>query len=249
MRKAKLNAILIKQSEYGDSSLIYRFFTSEHGQIGVLAKGIRKNQEHLLALCQYELNVFEPKEPGLWLFAEASLLKDYSAFPSTSTWAAAECGMELVSQIIIPQEDIGAVFDLALSFLVYLQKTPVNAILILWRFMLRVTIFSGIGNPFASCCLCEKAFSHYSAYLRSKGGMLCKACSRDMSPNDDLFWLSETSSRIIGLLPEIGNYLTEIKLSPPTINEINSVFEYYWLAHHKHPLKLKSLGLLSQFAI
>ncbi len=247
MRKAKLNALLIKQSEYGDSSLIYRFFTREHGLIGVLAKGIRTKNDALVGLCYYELGVYEPKEPGLWLFGEASLKQDYSVFPSTATWAVAECGMELVSQIIIAQEDISSAFDLAHSFLAYLQNINNNAVLILWRFMLRITISSGIGNPFSNCCLCNTAFLEYPAYLVSKGGMLCRTCSRDIAHSDDLIMLSEQSIRIISLLPEIGNHLGSIKLTPATVREINSVFEHYWLAHHKHPLRLKSLALLSQF--
>lgn len=247
MHKVKLSAILIKQSEYGDTSLIYRFFTREHGLIGVLAKGVRKKNNPLVNLCSYELYAYEPKEPGLWLFGEAVVLSDFSVFPSTSTWAAAECGMELISQIIIAQEDIATVHDLSLGFMRYLQGVSQNAILILWRYMLRITLLSGIGSPFERCAMCEKSYATYPAYLISKGGMLCKHCLGEMSPSDDLMRLSELSVKVISLLPEIGKHLKEISLNPQTLREINSIFEHYWLSHHKHPLKLKSLGLLSQF--
>jgi len=247
LHKIKLNAILIKQSEYGDSSLIYRFFTREHGLIGVLAKGIRKKNDPLIPLCSYELFAYEPKEPGLWLFSEATVDKDLSQYPSTATWAAAECGMELISQVLFSQEDLFSVYQLAVSYLEYLQKTPHNAILILWRFMLRITVFSGIGNPFAHCCMCNKSIAAYPTYLASKGGMLCSACSSEMVQSDDLIRLSDPSIKLLALLPEIGKHLNEISLSAQTVQEINGIFEQYWLTHHKHPLKLKSLGLLSQF--
>ncbi len=248
MHKIKLHAILIKQSEYGDTSLIYRFFTCENGLIGVLAKGIRKKNDPLIPLCCYELFAYEPKEPGLWLFSEAAVDKDLSQYPSTSTWAAAECGMELISQMLFAQEDLSNVYHLSISFLEYLQKTPYNAILILWRFMLRITVLSGIGNPFTGCCMCNKSLATYPAYLVSKGGMLCSNCSSELVQSDDLIRLSDLSIKLIAMLPEIGNYLNEITLSPQTVQEINGIFEHYWLSHHKHPLKLKSLGLLSQFA-
>lgn len=243
----KLDAILVKQSEYGDTSLIYRFFCREHGMIGVLAKGIRKKNNPLIALCRYDLTAYEPKEPGLWLFGEASITGDFSAYPSTSTWVAAECGIELISQVLFAQEDLVEVFQLSLTYLEYLQKTPNNAILIFWRFMLRITRFSGIGNPFAACCMCHKSFSVYTAYLVSKGGMLCRNCASEVPSNDDLIRLSERSKQIIELLPEIGNHLKELKLNPQIVAEINGIFENYWQTHHKHPLKLKSLGILSQF--
>ncbi len=247
MRKVKLTALLIKQSEYSESSLIFRFYTREHGLIGVLAKGIRKQEKPLPALCEYELNAYEPKEQGLWLFAEASLTRDLSSFPATSTWAAAESGIELVSQIISAPEDIPQLYDLTLSYLEYLQKTPRNAILILWRFILRITILSGIGNPLETCCLCKKRSGSYTAYLSNPGGLICRECAMDQPVSDNLLRLSALSAQILYWLPEIANHLQEIKLSPQTVQEINAVFEQYWQAHHKHPLHLRSLGVLSQF--
>lgn len=249
MHKVTLNAILIKQMEYGDTSIIYRFFTRELGMLGVLAKGIRKTKtgSTLIALCEYELTASEPKEPGLWLFQEAFLLHDYSAMPSSSTWASAMCGMELISQIILGQEDIGNTYGLAISYLDYLSRTPSNAVLILWRFMLRVTILSGIGNPFSQCCMCHKSYAEYYAYLSLQGGLVCRGCAADMVRGDNVIVLSKDSARIISLLPEIANHLAVISLSPAVITEINTIFESYWQSHHKQPLKLKSLKVLSQF--
>ncbi len=249
MPKLKLKGILIKFFEYGDSSLIYRFFTAEHAIIGVLAKGIRKkpDQQQLIPFCVYELSVYEPREPGLWIFAEASLMQDYSTFPSSATWATAACGMELISQMILPHEEQLSTYNMAISYLEYLQNIPDNAVLIFWRFLNRIIILSGIGNPLAHCSLCHKETGIFQAVFIREGNLVCSECYAEASGNDNLMMLSPNSSRILQLLPEIARHLQELKLCRKDLIEINTIFEGYWLTHHKQALKLKSLSVLVQF--
>ncbi|MEN6444964.1 MAG: DNA repair protein RecO [Candidatus Cloacimonas sp.] len=247
--KNKLRAILVKQSKYSESSLILQFFSREFGHIGVLAKGILKNNEkqQLLPLCEYELIAYEPKEQGLWLFSEAFLIRDFSVYANSATWTAAETCLELVSQLIISQEDIATIYDLTISCLTYLQKVNNNAILIFWRFLNRITILSGIGNPLSYCCLCKKPLSVPIAYLKTKGGLVCEKCLPEINPDNALMILSPPARNILTLLPEIANHLEDIKINRAVVNEINTVFELYWQAHHKQALHLKGLSVLAQF--
>ena len=147
--KNKLRAILVKQSKYSESSLILQFFSREFGHIGVIAKGILKKNEkqQLLTLCEYELIAYEPKEQGLWLYSEANLISNFSVYPNSLSWATAETGVELINQLILAQEDITTIYDLTIAYLKYLQQVKDNAVLIFWRFLNRITILSGIGNP------------------------------------------------------------------------------------------------------
>jgi len=249
MHKVKLTGILIKISEFGDSSLIYRFFTAEHALIGVLAKGIRKKAERqlLIPFSEYEICVYEPKEAGLWLLESAYLQRDYSVFPSSETWATAACGMELISQIIIPHDEHQSTYNLAISYLEYLCKTPNNAVLIFWRFFNRIIILSGIGNPISHCSMCHKETRSYKALLATAGGLVCPDCYPEIVLNENLIVLSSNSSIILQLLPEIANHLQEIQLTRKDVLDINTIFQSYWQAHHKHPLNLKSLSVLAQF--
>ena len=247
--KNKLLAILIKQSQYSESSLILQFFTRQQGMISVIAKGIRKKNEkqQLLPLCEYELIAYEPKEPGLWLFSEANITRNFSVYPSSATWAAAETGLELISHLIISQEDIATIYDLTISYLEYLKKVEKNAILIFWRFLNRITILSGIGNPLSYCCLCKNPLDVPNAYLKTKGGFVCEKCLPEINPDNALMILSPPARNILTLLPEIAIYLEDIKINRAVVNEINTVFALYWEAHHKQTLHLKGLSVLAQF--
>lgn len=249
MRKSKLQGILIKQLEYSDSSLILRFYSKEQGLIGVLAKGMRKKTEkqQLTNLCEYELGLYEPREAGLWLLYDYDMIRDYSAFPSAATWAAAECGLELISQIVVTQDEQALFYQLCTSYLAYLQDVKTNAVLIFWRFYLRIIRQSGIGSPLDSCVLCHQTEKRYTAFDEQLDGLLCQDCHQDRNPADHLQTLSPTSSKLLQLMPEIGVHLNDFTLSKTELAEINNVLDKYWQSHHKHELRLKSMAVLAQF--
>lgn len=249
MKKTKVLCILIKQSEYSDSSLILRCLSREHGLIGVIAKGIRKQTEkHQLSnLCEYELGLYEPKEAGLWLLYDEDLVKDYSRFPTPATWAAAECGIEMISQMIVPADEHLRLYELTISYLDYLQGVSTNAVLIFWRLFLRLLRFSGVGSPLDECCLCHQSLSNYTIIDQQHWGFVCRQCVQDMQNLEHLLYLSPLSAGILRLMPEIGKHLNDLRPGKQEISEINNLLEKYWDMHHKQTLRLKSLSVLSQF--
>lgn len=249
MPKIKLRGIIYSQQAFGDSSLIFRCFSREHGRIGILAKGLRTKPKASVPLipAEYDLWCHEPQDDGLWLLAEHDMLRDLSVYPDSSTWIAAICGIELSAMIVAPPYDLNALYDLLISYLDYLAGIPRNAILLLWRYWLRIYISSGIGNPFASCCICHQALHEHSRFCEAEAGFLCTVCAADGSVSGEMKAVSPQAAQLIKLLPEIGNHLHEITLNKAVVNEINNYLSQYWFAHTKQTLKLKSLSVLVQF--
>jgi DNA repair protein RecO len=236
----KTRGIILTIIPYSESSLICKLLSSELGQISLIAKGIRKKEEPLLRLWEYELNLLEPKEEGLYLLKEARELTDYSTYPEVATWAAADSGAELLSQIIIPQPEAAVYYKLLTDYLSYLQKVDKNAVLILWRLFLRVFQLLGIGLELDLCSIC-----HQRAPILAHTGtgeLICGACKSRSSKQ-----FSPLASEIIRLLPEIANHIQRLDLNRWVVGEINGFLLDYFYAHHKQTLKLKSLSVLSQF--
>ncbi|MDD4310677.1 MAG: DNA repair protein RecO [Candidatus Cloacimonetes bacterium] len=248
MKKTKTLGILAKQINYSDSSLVLTFFTREYGVIGVLAKGQRKNteKEQLVNLCEYDLVLYEPRESGLWLMGEYSLTRDFGLYAHPDTWSAAECGMELTSQLFISPEEHKVIYSLLLSYLDYLTKVKKNAILIYWRYFLRIIRHSGIGSPFDNCCYCHEANSTLVALEQANTGLVCSKCFLEAGYSSAKK-LSDKSALVIALLPRIGFELDTLTLGKQEVIEINQILENYWSNHHKQTLKLKSLSVLIQF--
>ncbi|HRY84586.1 MAG TPA: recombination protein O N-terminal domain-containing protein, partial [Candidatus Cloacimonadota bacterium] len=114
--KAKITdrAIIVKVTNFSETSLIVRCITANHGFISFLAKGLRKTQDktQLISLLEYELNLYSPREQGLYLFADANLISENTIYTHPETWAAAECGIELLEHLLIPPEEYGCYYDL-----------------------------------------------------------------------------------------------------------------------------------------
>ncbi len=249
MKKHRLKGIILKQIEYSENSLVLRYLSREHGLISILAKGVRKQAEKIqfTNLQEYDMGLSEPKESGLWLYNDHDLLANYSTYPNPATWAAAECGMELISQMIISSDEHAHIYDLAISYLEYLNQVNTNAILIFWRFFIRMLRIGGVGAPQDFCCVCHQSLDSYDVIDLQHGGLLCHACRQDNSNHENQQKLSELSSQVLRWIPEIGNHLGEIKLSRREVGEINLLLERYWDRHNKQTLKLKSLSVLGQF--
>jgi DNA repair protein RecO len=245
--RVKDQAFLIKSSPYSDSSLILKAFGRDHGLLSLLAKGIRSKPEASLLnpLYLYEFSFYEPREAGLCLLAEFSLAEEFDFTDRIEVWTAAECALELYAQLIIPTEESAAYFALLRDYLVYLGTLETNAVLIWWRFLLRV--FRMLGIP-CDACLCSACGSTtLSAWERGSGRVLCAGC-RDALPDPRRCEpLSSVSARVLNLLPVIGEHLATLKLDRNCVASLNDLFAQHYQAHFHKALKLRGLEVLEQF--
>lgn len=245
--KLKDRAFLIKSIPYSDSSLILKAFGHEHGQLSLLAKGIRsKPQASLLnPLCLYEFSFYEPRESGLCLLAELSLVKEFDFTDRIEVWTAAECALELYSQLIIPAEESVAYFELLRNYLVYLDSLQTNAVLIWWRFLLRVFRMLGIPCDTQACSSCGgKALK---AWDKGSGKLFCDECWNALPDLQNRELLSPVSAMVLSLMPVIGEHLSTLKLDRNSVSSLNELFARYYHAHFHKALRLRGLDVLEQF--
>ena len=237
--------IAIELIPYSESSYIIKALTREKAQISIIAKGWRKKKEPLLRFVEYDFCLLEPKEEGLYTLKELCLVKDFSNYPSSATWAAAEAGAELISKIIFPISEAVDYYTLLRDYLAYLQKLHHNAILIFWRLISRIFKMMGINMDLDLCDICQSPST--PAALGQSGNLICMSCYQQSLDTGEYLPLSATARQVLSLLPQIGNHVENIKLDKGVIQELNKVFLDYYSAHNKQTLKLKSLSVLSQF--
>jgi DNA repair protein RecO len=241
----KTTGIILSIIPYSETSLIFKVLAWDKAQISILAKGWRKKSEPLLKNWEYAFILYEPKNEGLYLLKEAGALRDFSAFPSAATWAAAECGIELISKIIIAPAEAQNYYTLLREYLSYLEKVEVGGILIFWRLMHRVLRMMGIGIRFCHCDICQSQSEPMA--MNAAGDLICAECYHSLAPDGQYQILSPMAREVLQLLPEIGNHLSALKLNRDVIDELNRLFFAYYAAHQKQTLKLKSLSVLIQF--
>lgn len=248
--KAKITdrAIIVKVTNFSETSLIVRCLTANNGFISFLAKGLRKAQDkiQLISLFEYELNLYSPREQGLYLFSDANLISENTIYTHPETWAAADAGIELLEHLMIPPEEFGTYYELVKSYLAYLERVNKNSILILWRFWIRVFKLSGVDFDPLLCSNCHQNGESVSSFDQNSGSLLCAACSPD-DPSDSLQKLSPAARELLTQMTVIGSLLDTIKLNKAVVIEINELLSGWWESHFHESLHIRSLSVLVQF--
>lgn len=236
---------LCKTSLYGDSSLILKVFTRQYGMLSLIAKGIRRKSEanQLIALNLYEFTMYEPQDGTLYLLSEFALLKEHELTTRTENWVAAQCAVELYSQMMIPHDEHPAYFELLSSFLDYLDTLGSNSFLIWWRFMLRIFALLGIPWDTRYCCECQSPARQTSALKRESSDLICTDCLSGLADRDSLVTLTPATAQVLYLLPEIGNHLSSITLDKRTVIQMNRLIADHYSTHFHSELKIRSLGV------
>lgn len=250
-KRLKDEAILFRIIKYSDSSLILKAFARQQGFISLLAKGIRKKAEGSLLspLNSYEFSFYGPGESDLCLLTDLSLIKENTLSSKIEAWSAAQCATELYSQLILPMDESPAWFNLLQEYLDYLEKTEGRAILIWWRFLLRV--FKMLGTPLEPgvCTLCHTVSSDVMFWDKAGVSILCRGCLGFAQNPARYEKLSPKASQIMKLLPRIGLHFHEVNPDRESVVQLNSIFAQHYQAHFHKALKLKSLGVLEQFYV
>lgn len=248
-KRLKDEAILFRIIKYSDSSLILKAFARQQGFISLLAKGIRKKAEGSLLspLNSYEFSFYGPGESDLCLLTDLSLIKENTLSSKIEAWSAAQCATELYSQLILPMDESPAWFKLLQEYLDYLEKTEGRAILIWWRFLLRV--FKMLGTPLEPgiCILCGKALSGMAYWQKAGASTLCGKCLGTAHDPSRYAKLSPMAVKVLTLLPRIGLHFHEVNPDQQSVVQLNAFFSQHYQAHFHRALKLKSLGVLEQF--
>lgn len=244
--KIKDLGILLKVSPYSDSSLVLQFFCQRLGNIGVLAKGWKKKQD----ACPfepnfgYELAIYEPLESGLYLLSEATLLSERK-YEEPKRWSVALAGTELISQLVIAEEEAALYYGLLGSYLDYLLELKDEPLPIFWRLLLRVMQLMGLKLELGSCSHCHSRIQ-LSGYLKRDCRLLCQKCIINSFNPQETISFSFKARDLIALLPEIGLHLQGLKLDQTTVAEVNELFLRYYQVHFQQKLRLKSLSVLQQ---
>lgn len=234
---------------FGETSLIVNALGASIGSFAFIAKGYRNNKSAvcLCVLSEYELCLYEPTETGLYLLSEASCLQEFNPDTSSVLTVADLCGIELLSQIYVHGEESAIYFDLIQKYLEYQKKLRANHIAIFWRLFLRVMHILGIELNPTQCRGCTNLPSGVIGYNMANMELLCANCMEDTVHFAQRQYFSEESCKLLGLLPQIGDFHHELTISRRAATEINAFLIAYLRHHMNRDLHLKSLKVFEQF--
>lgn len=239
--KFKTKCLLIRKQPYKEHSALLHVFSDKYGFISVLAKGIyqdNKKTDLLNILNEYEMILTLPSNAGLHILCELSLISEYRTDLPMPTWFCAQAGLEILSKIIIPVEEIPTYYNSLSSYLQYINGVEKNQIAIFWRFMLHICKLLGVQINLNQCSLCTLKMSAPAGYTADHGCLICNKCLVELPVS---FNLSHEAGYILTILPVIGNFLNDLTITSEEIKQINHFFLNYLNQQFHKNITLKSM--------
>ncbi|MEX0726037.1 MAG: DNA repair protein RecO [Planctomycetaceae bacterium] len=185
MTAEKCDALIIRLTDFSETSKVVTCFTREWGKISAMAKGARRLRSSfeaaldLLSACKI---VFLRKSSGgLDLLTEAQLTTRFQpSGPDLGPFYAGCYVAELLSSLTIEHDPHQELFDAALLTLRRLEQTPDYKIPVM-HFELILLKEIGQLPVFEGCINCQKPIEFESlwAYSTGQSGFFCPSCRQE----------------------------------------------------------------------
>jgi DNA repair protein RecO (recombination protein O) len=206
MAAEKARALVLRTTDWSETSRIATLWTREFGKIRALAKGgrrLRSNFENALDLLNVCDIVFLRKSGGLDLLTEAQISQ---RFPRLRTDLQALYAAYYIAELLADAtEDYDAhpgLFDEALATLSELGAPEIPTGLRLLRFEMVLLRELGYRPVLQTCAACAAPVVEAPAFSPSAGGVVCPGCrgrQRDRRP------LSAPAWQLLQALGEAGD--------------------------------------------
>jgi DNA repair protein RecO (recombination protein O) len=180
---AATEAIVLRQFEFSETSLVVHFFTRDFGRCHALARGARRFQRYqagaLDLLCVSRIVLRRKERGGLDLVTQATLLEPFPALKvrSANTWAAFYVA-ELLADVTQPGDPQPELYCRAVDALRSF-RTDQPWRLRAHRFTWETITLIGHQPRLDSCARCGRAVASRGTQLRFcpvSGGLLCFQC-------------------------------------------------------------------------
>ncbi len=193
-------ALLLRRTPFGESSLVVRLLTPEHGRVDLVAKGAYRTSSRFFAVLDWfhTLQVaFRPKAHGLAPLQSASWENRRRHMTSKrARYVAGLTILELCDVAAQPGSPEPLLFKLAVQCLDHLNECSLPADLELVIFEAHFLELLGVAPALLHCASCGQDASppreaDRAPFSAGAGGRLCHNCARE----------ARRSGRRVGTLP------------------------------------------------
>ncbi len=179
-------ALLLRRTPFGESSLVVRLLTPDHGRVDLVAKGAYRPQSRLFATLDWfhTLEVdFRPQAQGLAPLRHADWAQRRPRIPlDRERYRAGLSMLELGEAAARVQQAEPELFAWVEEGLQSLESSTLSPMLELVRFELGFLEWLGIAPALNNCATCGRAEtatgSERAPFSAGSGGRLCPPCAQ-----------------------------------------------------------------------
>ncbi|MDV2683130.1 DNA repair protein RecO [Alkalihalophilus lindianensis] len=223
----KVEAIVIRTNDYGESNKIVTLYTRENGKVGVMARGAKKPKSRLAAVSQlfiHGLYLFQ-RSNGLGTLNQAEMIHSFKEVRNDLFLASyATYMVELTDRLTDEKEPNEPLFNLLQQTLQYLDE-GIDPDVLLRIFEMKMMAVAGISPELDQCASCGST-ELPSGFSISEAGFLCRRC---MHKDERAFPITPHTARLLRLFYYIDlNRLGQISLKDETKKEIKLIISTYY---------------------
>ncbi|WP_368504797.1 DNA repair protein RecO [Alkalihalophilus sp. As8PL] len=223
----KVEAIVIRTNDYGESNKIVTLYTRENGKVGVMARGAKKPKSRLAAVSQlfiHGLYLFQ-RSNGLGTLNQAEMIHSFKEVRNDLFLASyASYMVELTDRLTDEKEPNEPLFNLLQQTLQYLDE-GIDPDVLLRIFEMKMMAVAGISPELDQCASCGST-ELPSGFSISEAGFLCRRC---MHKDERAFPITPHTARLLRLFYYIDlNRLGQISLKDETKKEIKLIISTYY---------------------
>lgn len=174
----KVEGIVIRTNDYGETNKVVTLFTKEFGKMGVMARGAKKPKSRLAALSQPFVHglFLVQQSSGLGTMQQGELLHSHRYIQNDLLKAAyASYIVELTDKLTEEREPNPSLFQLLSLTLQYIND-GVDAEILTRIYEIKMLTIAGIAPELSCCTNCGEVESQFVFSFR-EGGFLCRRCA------------------------------------------------------------------------
>ena len=224
MKIEVVEGIVLRETNYSESSKILNVLTKEYGLIGIISKGCRNMKNKLRGVSRkliYGLFHIYYKPTGLSTLIEVDLKNSYNnIIMNLDSITYATYNLELIEQVY-KQNETNDLFDLLHASLNKINE-GFSPLIITNILELKCLDYLGI-RPSIDCCSLCGSNKDIVTLSSDQGGFVCKNCYT----NEPL--VTEGTIKLIRLLYYVDiSKITKLDIKEESISNINSFLEEYY---------------------
>ena len=239
-------AVVLRKLDYGEADRIFTLLTRDHGKVGAIAKGVRRQESKLGPSLELygHIDVLLAKGRGeLDVVAQVQRVPGYRIAGDMERMAHAALIAELAERVCEDRHPIDGVYELAVLALAELAHETNPRRASAWFLMTALDLL-GYAPQLMSCVSCETPLpAKPAAFSAEAGGFLDEKCAL---PSMDLVPLAVIKVLRLMAAGDIETY-RRVKLDGPLMVSIEGVLQSQ-LEYHMDR-RLKSLAFLNSMRV
>ncbi len=203
MSLVRTEAVILRTTNYSETSKVYRVYTLEHGLQSVIAKGIRRPCNRMLGVLEtlnhVDLIYYKKRGRTLFTLSQAAIVETFNGLADDlHRYYRASALAEIVLKLGMEEEGNEQIFRLLIHGLRTLSRRPLKTLgdrtlSYIWGMLALLGYAPGLG-PCVNCGKKTGDETFYSFSVRG-GGLICDTCSDEAA--GDIY---NVSARMIDVL-------------------------------------------------